>query len=559
MVLTTLRRHVRPRRGTSWAAALVLAMAVSCVDDLDEKDRPCPCAAGWYCDRSGSTKGRCIEGAPPADLGAEADAVDSAAAPDLTTDGTPPLSCSFMIAGFIDRFDDGLLNGWTVKDGTVKLSGQRLLAIRTADRKKGLAVHPVSPRGGPWSVTAQVELVKDQSWAALSMGKESTMKAYHVVLTSDTYQGKVAGLFLTTSTYSKLTSSTPTLVAKTFSPRAGQKYQVRLDRSAGGVFTLHLDGKQVGQATDTGLTTFDMLELKGGQDADAGHGAYFDDVVVHSCAGDVPEFVQVGTKAVWKGGNSPSEMIKAAPGYRLYHAATSIHLDTSVDGKTWKTLAQDVITQKHTQEKYNINAAVRKDTSGYRAWISASSDGCLAFTQIYLATSSDGQTWNTATKVYSNSAAGGFDSRNINAPDVVYDGKQYHLYYSSVATSGGDQCTSGTHKWRTGIGYATSPDGIKWTRRGVVIPRGLAKEADSTEIDYPRVFVTAKGFEIFYTAMDAGSKQRIMYATSSDGSVWTKRGALTLDMARVVARFGSGPSTELFYLCGGGVCLARPR
>lgn len=79
---------------------------------------------------------------------------------------------------------------------------------------------------------------------------------------------------------------------------------------------------------------------------------------------------------------------------------------------------------------------------------------------------------------------------------------------------------------------------------------------DDFKVDYPKVYVTATGMEMFYAAGDTYSKQRVMYATSPDGLTWTKRGALALEAARVVAVFPTGSSAELFYLCGGGVCLA---
>ena len=88
------------------------------------------------------------------------------------------------------------------------------------------------------------------------------------------------------------------------------------------------------------------------------------------------------------------------------------------------------------------------------------------------------------------------------------------------------------------IGYATSPDGRVWTKRGVVLTQSIPQ--DSVSAAYAEVLKVGNEYKMWYAGYD-GSNYRILYANSSDGIVWAKHGVV-LD----VGPPGSGEDYFLF-------------
>src|SRR5262245_27110169 len=166
--------------------------------------------------------------------------------------------------------------------------------------------------------------------------------------------------------------------------------------------------------------------------------------------------------------------------------------------------------------------SVAKVGPTYVMWYSGSSDdGRKA--AIFMATSSDGTTWaraNGGAPVLQGSASG-FDESGVYAPDVVYDPGDvmtpYRMWYSGRAGPFG------------AIGYATSLDGVTWTKLGSpgvplpVLEHGVAGSADSFSAADPSVLKDGSTWKMWYTGDDS-SKKRIAYATSTDGVTWSKGG-----------------------------------
>jgi predicted GH43/DUF377 family glycosyl hydrolase len=81
----------------------------------------------------------------------------------------------------------------------------------------------------------------------------------------------------------------------------------------------------------------------------------------------------------------------------------------------------------------------------------------------------------------------------------------------------------------TCIGYATSPDGIHWEKyAGNPVLCGSGGW-DSNGALTPRVIVDGSGFKMWYSGFD-GSFGRIGYATSSDGIVWEPSDGFVVDI-----------------------------
>jgi len=126
------------------------------------------------------------------------------------------------------------------------------------------------------------------------------------------------------------------------------------------------------------------------------------------------------------------------------------------------------------------------------------------------ATSSDGITWvkSPANPVMQPGPPGSWDEHSIAHASVVIVGGTYHLFYSAEDASNDNR-----------IGHAASPDGIVWTKdpANPVIDIGVF----GSWAIHPFVMYYDNLFRMYYNGYD-GLAQRIIYATSPDGTVWTR-------------------------------------
>ena len=169
--------------------------------------------------------------------------------------------------------------------------------------------------------------------------------------------------------------------------------------------------------------------------------------------------------------------------------------------------------------------SVVKAGTAYRMWYSgAAEDG--AAPAIFEAVSTDGLSWTRARSGLPvlTGTSGTFDEHGVSAPHVIHDpanaAAPYRMWYAGQGAVYG------------AIGYATSPDGITWTKRDdlstaasadPVLMHGQAGSADSFSAGDPTVLKDGATWKLWYTGDDS-SKKRIAYATSPDGISWTKGG-----------------------------------
>ena len=129
-------------------------------------------------------------------------------------------------------------------------------------------------------------------------------------------------------------------------------------------------------------------------------------------------------------------------------------------------------------------------------------------------------------------ARNAFDALWATCPSVLFDGKQYLMWYSSLYDS---------HMGRGGIGLAISPDGIHWTRANhgtPVLSLGSPGAFDEGQVMGPSVRRENGIYRMWYTGMSTqwhGSGigfYRIGMATSRDGIHWTRanKGRPVLDV-----------------------------
>ncbi len=154
---------------------------------------------------------------------------------------------------------------------------------------------------------------------------------------------------------------------------------------------------------------------------------------------------------------------------------------------------------------------VIRDDDGYKMYYSSGPD---YHHKVGLAVSQDGYTWTkyTGNPVLDWGAAGEWDAAGVWAPMVIFENHAYRMWYQGY---------DGTF---SSIGYATSTDGINWTKYSgnPVLLHGAAGEFDYYTAGEPNVLRADGRYHMFYTSTDATIHNNVGYAVSQDGIIWTK-------------------------------------
>lgn len=131
----------------------------------------------------------------------------------------------------------------------------------------------------------------------------------------------------------------------------------------------------------------------------------------------------------------------------------------------------------------------------YHMWYGGIRDDAV---EIGHATSTDGINWikDSQNPVLKKGEAGSWDAGRVYLPTVVHDGSIFHMWYIG-ANYGGIENS----------GYATSEDGINWT-----------KEQSKPPFDVHAVIYDG---ELFHMWSHYNNDLEVMYATSENGSDWT--------------------------------------
>ena len=134
------------------------------------------------------------------------------------------------------------------------------------------------------------------------------------------------------------------------------------------------------------------------------------------------------------------------------------------------------------------------------------------------ATSPDGVSWTkepSANPILSASSNGNWDDEGVSTPSLLWEDVEFKMWYG-----GHDGST-----WR--VGYATSSDGVSWTRfpGNPVLDVGPVGAWDESAVSHPSVFRLNGLYYMYYTnAWDATQGSSTGFAWSADGENWTKHG-----------------------------------
>ena len=178
-----------------------------------------------------------------------------------------------------------------------------------------------------------------------------------------------------------------------------------------------------------------------------------------------------------------------------------------------------------TDNLHTLHQCVRrKDASSpYMMWYTGDSSADYP-RRIHLATSNDGVNF-TKYGVVLERTPGNllyWDGVQVHMPTVIWHNDQWMMWYV-----GHDNC--GCPGWYT-VGLATSPDGINWTKYGQVLPTSTDPNAfDYDTIREPTVIFDDSDnlFKMWYSGTVVDQYWGLTgFATSPDGINWTKHGAV---------------------------------
>jgi hypothetical protein len=181
--------------------------------------------------------------------------------------------------------------------------------------------------------------------------------------------------------------------------------------------------------------------------------------------------------------------------------------------------AQDTNSAAGGWEKYSGNPvlggaygtcfdiSVLKDGDAYRMWFS-----CRPKASIALAESKDGFHWSTPVIVLPPDKATGWEN-DVNRPTVIKQGAVYRMWYTGQANG------------HSAIGYATSSDGLVWKRLSDQPVLSADQSWEKVAVMCPNVIWDrqTKQYKMWYSGGEQYEPDAIGYATSPDGMIWTKR------------------------------------
>jgi beta-1,2-mannobiose phosphorylase / 1,2-beta-oligomannan phosphorylase len=191
----------------------------------------------------------------------------------------------------------------------------------------------------------------------------------------------------------------------------------------------------------------------------------------------------------------------------LWAGAASVHgQETSSTSTGWVKYAGNPVLGGNYGTCFDVS--VLREGNLYRMWFSWRPKASVALVE-----SKDGFHWSKPVIVLQPNKASGWEE-DVNRPVVIQNEGVYRMWYTGQA--GG----------RSAIGYATSVDGVAWTRLCAkpVLSADCAWEKGAAMCPDVMFDSSAKLYKMWYSAGEQYEPDAIGYATSPDGMVWTKRG-----------------------------------
>jgi beta-1,2-mannobiose phosphorylase / 1,2-beta-oligomannan phosphorylase len=154
-----------------------------------------------------------------------------------------------------------------------------------------------------------------------------------------------------------------------------------------------------------------------------------------------------------------------------------------------------------------FDISVLREVEGYRMWVSWRPKGSVAVVE-----SKDGLHWSEPPRIVLEPRRETGWENDVNRPVVLKRADGYHMWYT------------GQSEGHSAIGYATSADGLVWKRRSDKPVLCADQPWEKVAVMCPHVLwdETAKTFRMWYSGGEQYEPDAIGYASSPDGITWTK-------------------------------------
>ncbi len=201
-----------------------------------------------------------------------------------------------------------------------------------------------------------------------------------------------------------------------------------------------------------------------------------------------------------------------------------IQLAESEDGKTWQQ--RGVVLEDKSANHVNDPSVVQVDGTYHMYYTRAVAD---IRDDICLATSADGLTWTQRGVVLKPSEHGQWDSLLVGRPSVLVENGLFHMWYDGrkdLQPGAPAKNVPISPTSSRAVGYAESHDGLHWTR-----PR--TEPVFTHDAGGIHVARTRGGYALLY---ESGAGTQL--ATSPDGLTWTAKGLLVPTTGTDLDRYG---------------------
>jgi len=192
---------------------------------------------------------------------------------------------------------------------------------------------------------------------------------------------------------------------------------------------------------------------------------------------------------------------------KLPAAADAVDPETSAG---WKKFAGNPVLGGQFGTCFDIS--VLREGSTYRMWLSWRPKKSVALVE-----SQDGIHWSEPPQIVLGPRGETGWENDINRPFVLKRGGTCHMWYTGQVKPGARD----GHSW---IGYATSPDGVTWKRMSDKPVLSFDQPWEKVAVMCPSVIwdESAQLFRMWYSGGEQNEPNAIGYATSPDGLTWTK-------------------------------------
>ncbi|MBS0261840.1 MAG: hypothetical protein JSS02_07775 [Planctomycetes bacterium] len=216
--------------------------------------------------------------------------------------------------------------------------------------------------------------------------------------------------------------------------------------------------------------------------------------------------------------------------YRMWYGGQGrdghdrIHYAESSDGESW--VAHGVALEDRLANHVNDPAVVKVAGTYYMYYTRTERD---VVDRIDVAVSEDGQTWEPKGAVLTPGPQGSWDSLSVGRPAVLYEEGVFKLWYDGRKDFPPGTPVQGvplSPTSRRSVGYATSKDGLRFTRPSADPVFGN----DAGAVDVQRV---GRRLVMVYE-----SREGTRLALSPDGTTWVDRGTVIKQSGTPIDAFG---------------------